>query len=106
MGKDEDRPRKHVKVIEIRETDIEEIVGSELPVRRVDVNVGGNRKGIVFTVSRKSVDAAKPGWLQELGQTLGNLVHPHPATLIVLPAGEKLSAYEVSIADGDPRLVG
>lgn len=96
MARAKDRPRKHVRVVEIVPIDVERIVGDQLPVKRVDVNVGGDRKGIVFTVSRKSVDAAKAGWLQDIGQILGNLVHPHAATLIVLPDGETLGAYEVT----------
>lgn len=89
------RPRKHVRIVEIAATDIEKLAGPALPVKRIDVNVGGDGKGIVFTVSRKSVDAAAKGWLQTVGQTLGNLVHPHPCTLVVLPDGEELRAYEV-----------
>ncbi len=89
------RPPKHVRVVEIAPTNIEKLAGPALPVQRIDVNLGGDRKGIVFTVSRKSVDAAAPGWLQTVGQTLGNLVHPHPCTVVVLPDGESINAYEV-----------
>jgi hypothetical protein len=95
MGKKKTKPRQ-VRIVEIREVDVEAIVGDQLPVKRIDIDVDGKRKGIVFTVSRQSVNAARPGWLQDIGQILGNLVHPHPATLIVLPAGETLGAYEVT----------
>ncbi len=97
-AKDADRPTKHVRVVEVAPVDVEAIAGDALPVKRIDVNLGGDRKGVIFTIHRKSVDAAEKGWLQQVGQILGNLVHPHPATLVVLPDGEELHAYEIGEA--------
>jgi|SRR5215831_1418301 len=89
------RPRKHAKLIEIEPTDVGALTGDVLPGKMLKVNVDANRKGVVFTISKTARAAMDDDKLGQIARTLGDLVHPHPATLIVLPDGEDLRAYEI-----------
>ncbi len=90
-----DRPRKHVKVTEVQPVDVGEMTGEVLPAKMLKVNVGGDRRGVVFTISKTARAAMDDMKLAQIARTLGDLVHPSPATLIVLPDGEQLHAYEL-----------
>lgn len=90
-----DRPRKHTRVIEVTPIDVGQLTGDVLPAKMIKVPVGGDRCGVVFTISKKAREAMDADKLRQVATTLGDLVHPHPATLIVLPDGEELHAYEV-----------
>lgn len=68
--------------------------GDALPVKVINIPLGGDRRGVVFTMSKSVRDAHDRDWYVQLAQTLGNLVHPHPATIVVLPDGEEIHAYE------------
>lgn len=88
------RPRKHVRLHEIASVDLAAIGGEALPVKVINISLGGDRRGVVFTMSASVREAHDRAWYVQLAQTLGNLVHPHPATIVVLPDGEDIHAYE------------
>ena len=90
------RPVKAVKVIEVEHVSLAEVTGSDaLPVESITVPLDGNRKGFVFTIRRAARAQMEQVAFQALAQTLGNLVHPYPATLVVLPDHLDLRAYAV-----------
>lgn len=86
--------RRSVQVIEIEKVDIGPL---GQPVDGVlKLKLGAARTGFVFTMT----SAARQGMSQEqfiqAAQSLGDLVHPHQAVLIVLPDGAPdLRAYQV-----------
>lgn len=92
---DKERPRKHARVIEVTPIDVGKMTGDVLPAQMLKVPLGGDRCGVVFTISKTTRAAMDVDKLGQVARTLGDLVHPHPATLIILPDGEELRAYEV-----------
>lgn len=92
----EARPRKHVRLVEIEATDLGQMTGKTFPAKAISVDVGpGGQKGVLFTVSKSARDALGDLKFHQLAQQLGGLVHPHCATLVVIPDGTDIHAYEV-----------
>lgn len=66
-------------------------------VSSINIELGGDRKAFVFTMSATARDAMEVDKLTSLALALGALVHPSSATLVVLPDGEHISAYRVQV---------
>lgn len=85
---------KPAKVVEITATDLAPM---GIPAKSIRIDLGPERRGFVFTVSSKQRAEMAPDRLNQLAQSLGNLVHPSSAILIVIPEGN-LGAYAVELA--------
>lgn len=92
----ETRPRKHVRLVEIEATDLGQMTGEVLPAKAISISIGaGGQKGVLFTIPKSARDALGDLKFHQLAQQLGGLVHPHCATLVVVPDGVDIHAYEV-----------
>ena len=84
------------KVIEIASTPLDAI---DLPATSIRVDLGENgEKAFVFWMSTSARLGMETERFEAFARQLGNLVHPHPALLVVLPDGEQLGAYRVEVA--------
>lgn len=79
-------------VVELGATPLDAL---SIPATSIKVPLGPDRHAFVFTVSSNARFEMSLEAFTQLAQTLGNLVHPAPALLVVLPDGEELSAYRV-----------
>jgi hypothetical protein len=93
------RPRKHVHIVEVETTDVAELAGEALPVRSLKLNLGSDRKAFVFTMSRAARERMDAEKLRSIAQVLGDLVHPHSATLVIADETD-LRCWEVSVGLG------
>lgn len=84
------------KIVEIPDEDLAPLA---LPVHVIKLE--GTPPMFIFTMSDAARAALEERRFQSLAQALGDMVHPSPATLVVLPDGEKLSAYRVEAAQDD-----
>ena len=90
-----DQPRPAF-VTEVSSIDMEEELGSDrLPVKAINLDLGENRKAFVFTMSEATRKAMTDKKLRQVAETLGGLVHPHNAVLLVLPGDADLRAWVV-----------
>lgn len=88
------------KVIEVAATPLDALGFVE--TTSINIDLRQDRKAFVFTVSARARDAMQaedPGKLGQLALTLGALVHPSSAVLVVLPDGEQLGAYRVEVTE-------
>lgn len=65
------------------------------PLRSIRLTVGPDQHAFVFTLPEKARLGMTQSKLENMAQVMGNLVHPAQATLIVVPDGCELGAYEV-----------
>lgn len=92
-----ERPRKAATLIEIPAISLEQMTGSDtLPVSVVNIGVDGKQRGFLFVMTKAARDGYDDANMRVLAQTIGNLVHPFPATIVSLPRGaEDLKVFEV-----------
>lgn len=83
------------KVIEVAATPLDALGFTE--TTSINIGLGEDRKAFVFTLSQRSRNAMGTEQLHELARTLGALVNPSSAALVVLPDGEHLAAYRVEV---------
>lgn len=81
-------------MIEVPSAPLDELV---MPVRCIRVDLDDERKGFAFSMSARARLGMGKTQFHALAQSLGDLVHPHPALLIVLPDGELLTAYKLEV---------
>lgn len=79
------------KLVAIEPTDVP---GLE-PLQAIRLEIGPGKHSFVFTISEEARDKMGLKWVQNVGQVMGNLVHPAQCALVVVPDGQTLSAYEV-----------
>jgi len=86
--------RRRVQVIEIQHVDIGPI---GTPVDAViKLRLDGAKKGYVFAIKRSTREKMEDEHFMKSAQSLGDLVHPHPAVMLVLPdEAMDLRAYVV-----------
>ena len=65
------------------------------PLKSIRLTVGPDKHAFVFTLSDKARHTMTQSRLENIAQVIGNLVHPAQATLVVVPDGCDLAAYEV-----------
>ena len=67
------------------------------PVDRFTIELGpGNGVGIVFAFEAEHAQTVSPDQLRVMGQTLGDIVAPAQAMLVVVPHGSKFRVLQVS----------
>jgi hypothetical protein len=67
------------------------------PVDRFTIELGpGNGVGIVFAFEAEHAETVPPDHLAVMGRTLGSIVHPAQAMLVVVPHGAKFRVLQVS----------
>lgn len=85
-----------VDVIEIERVDVGPM--KQLASVSIKIKLDGARRGYVFTMTKAAYEAKAPDLRLREAQALGNLVHPHPCTLIIMPDdAPDLRAYEVRV---------
>lgn len=73
----------------------EDLTPLGFPAQRLKLKLRG-RDAFVFTMTAAAREKLTDVKFREIGQTLGNLVHPAQAVMMVLPDGAAdLRAYEV-----------
>lgn len=87
------KPRA-VQVIEIGRADLGPM--KQLANVAIKLNLGGARRGFVFTMTKSAYEAKTPDLRMREAQALGNLVHPNPCVLIIMPdEAPDLRGYQV-----------
>lgn len=87
------KPRA-VDIIEIGRADLGPM--KQLANVAIKLRLGGARRGYVFTMTKSAYEAKTPDLRIREAQALGNLVHPHPCALIIMPdEAPDLRAYQI-----------
>lgn len=94
MGQKKTSKKKPIDLIEIPQVDVGPL-GHPIDAT-IRIGLGGHAQAFVFTVSQSTRARMSDDQFVRMGQALGDRVHPHQATVIVLPDGTPdLRAYRV-----------
>jgi len=75
-----------------------DVLALEVPVRKYAIEVAPGKRAFVFTVRHEDRLKLSQLRLEQMAQVLGNLVHPHSSTLIVVQPAAELEVYEVKLS--------
>lgn len=82
------------RLIEVASAPLDEL---SLPVQAMRLDLGGDRRGFVLTMSARARTGMSTEAFHSLAKNIGDLVYPASAFLVVLPDGELLTAYKLEV---------
>jgi hypothetical protein len=81
------------RVVEVERSELLNAFG--IPARTIKLELGSGGRAFVFTMRRRDREKMDAKKFMQTAQSLGDVVHPARAVLVVLPDDAELRAYEV-----------
>jgi len=88
------RPGRQLRLEEVPN----DVLPLDAPVRRYSIEVAPGRRAFVFAIRHADRLKLSQMKLEQMAQVLGNLVHPHSSTLLVVQPQAELEVYEVKLS--------